>query len=254
MRTLGFTRPAAKLPASVREAEELGFRVLAAPSLEIEHGLPSEFVRLKGCLAEDVPVIFGSTTAVDHCIQEFGPGFASMMADCFSIAIGPGTADRMAFHGIRVDLVPEDHSSYGLVQEIRERFSSGRIVVVRSDSGTDIISDGIRASGLDLQDIAAYRLRAAEIGPAMTAIMDSIADGSMDCMAFTSPMSASTFFDNMETRFGDRYMSLMKGVKVAAIGRPTAEMLESLGRGSDIIPQNTTFHDMLTAIRDALGA
>ncbi len=253
MRTLGFTRPASKLPASVKEAEAMGFRVLASPSLEIIHGGPSDFERLKASLSKDVPVVFGSTTSVDHCIEEFGPDFASMLSGCFTIAIGPGTADRMESTGIRVDLVPEDHSSYGLVDEITHRFKSGRIVVVRSDSGTDIISDGLKESGLDLEDIAVYKLRACEIGPEMSAIMDAIGDGSMDCMAFTSPMSASTFFDNMKSRFGEGYLDKMRAVKVAAIGRPTADMLASLGRPPDMVPEKTTFADLLACIKANIG-
>lgn len=253
MRTLGFTRPASKLPASVKEAEAMGFRVLAAPSLEIIHGDRSEFERLRSCLTDGAPVVFGSTTSVDHCLQEFGPGFASTVNACFTIAIGPGTADRMVSNGIRVDLIPDDHSSYGLVGEIKERFRSGRVVVVRSDSGTDIISEGLKESGLELEDIAVYRLRACDAGPEMIAILDAISDGTLDCMAFTSPMSASSFFDNMKARFGDGYLERMRPVKVAAIGRPTADMLTSLGRPPDMVPVRTTFTDLLICIKERMG-
>lgn len=40
MRSVGFTRPASKLHASVEEAESMGFRVFAAPSLEVVQGDP----------------------------------------------------------------------------------------------------------------------------------------------------------------------------------------------------------------------
>ena len=252
MSTLGFTRPAGKLKASVEEAESLGFKVLAAPSLEIEHGDPSEFKRLLDSVGRGVPVIFGSTTAADACHKEFGDGFPSILNECEVIAIGPGTADRLISYDVRVDLVPEDHSSYGLVSMVTDRYRSGRVVVVRSDSGTDIISDGLRSSGLDLRDIAVYKLRAAEAGPEMAAITDAIGRKELDWMAFTSPMSASTFFDRMKDRYGEDYLAMMRGnVKVAAIGRPTADMLTSLGRSPDLIPEKTTFHDLLVSIRDA---
>jgi len=251
MRTLGFTRPAGKLKDSIKEAEGLGFTVLAAPSLEIEHGEESEFRRLKDSLGSGVPVIFGSTTAADECSKEFGESFPSLLADCFVIPIGPGTADRLSSYGVRIDMVPEDHSSYGLVKAVTERFTEGRVVVVRSDSGTDIISEGLKGSGLDLVDVAVYKLRAADAGEEMTAILDAIGDRKLDWMAFTSPMSASSFFGRMRERFGERADGMMRdNVKVAAIGRPTAEMLESLGRAPDLVPQKTTFHDLLQSIRD----
>jgi len=252
MSTLGFTRPAGKLKASVEEAESLGFKVLAAPSLEIEHGDASEFKRLLDALDKGVPVIFGSTTAADACSKEFGEDFPRILKDCDVIAIGPGTADRLAYYNVRVDDVPEDHSSYGLVSMVTGRYKTGKVVVVRSDSGTDIISDGLRTSGLELYDIASYKLRAADAGPEMAALTEAIGKKELDWMAFTSPMSASTFFDRMRDRYGERYLEMMRdNVRVAAIGKPTADMLASLGRSPDLIPEKTTFHDLLVSIRDA---
>ena len=252
MKTLGFTRPASKLQASVKEAESLGFKVLAAPSLEVIHGDASEFDRLKNSLYKDVPVIFGSTTAADHCKEEFGDSFHRMMEDCFVIAIGPGTADRLKSLDVKVDLIPDDYSSYGLVKEISQRYHSGRIIVVRSDSGTDIISKGMTESGLELVDIAAYKLKAADVGNEMTQILESIGKKQLDWMAFTSPMSASTFFDRMKEMYGESYIEIMRNnVKVAAIGKPTADKLTSLGRSPDLIPEMTTFHDLLISIKEA---
>ena len=250
MITLGFTRPASKLKSSVEEAEGLGFKVLAAPSLDIIHGDPSEFARLKGCMGEGTPVVFGSTTAADHCSQEFGDNFRTMMSPCEIIAIGPGTAKRLEEYGVRVDIVPEDHSSYGVLNLISRRYKSGRIVTVRSDSGTDIISKGIKDSGLELEDIAVYKLVAADAGDDMIALLESAGTGKLDWMAFTSPLSASTFFDRMREMYPEDYLDRMKKIRVAAIGRPTADMLSSLGRTPDLTPSKTTFHDLLLEIRD----
>ena len=251
MTVLGFTRPAGKLAASIEEAESLGFTVLAAPSLEIIHGDASEFQRLKASLGPGIPVIFGSTTAADHCSKEFGDDFPSLFTDCTVIAIGPGTKDALESYGVRVDRMPQDYSSYGVVNEIVSRYETGKVVAVRSDSGTDIISKGISSKGLEFIDIAAYKLIAADVGEDLYRMLDSIKDRRMDWMAFTSPMSALSFFQRMEERFGEGYLDMMKGnVKVAAIGRPTADMLRSLGREPDLIPEKTTFHDLLAAIKE----
>lgn len=251
MKVLGFTRPASKLKTSVEEAEALGFKVFAAPSLDVIHGDASEFERFRSSIVPGVPVIFGSTTAADHCGQEFGDEFPRMMGPCEVIAIGPGTAARLTDLGVRVDVMPEDYSSYGLLEEIRKRYQPGRILVIRSDSGTEIINQGLDSTGFDLIDIASYKLKAAETGDEMKALMGAIADGTLEWMAFTSPMSAASFFDNMKESYGDDYLALMKKVRVAAIGRPTADRLASLGRAPDLIPEKTTFHDLLVTIRDA---
>jgi len=250
MKVLGFTRPASKLQASVSEAEALGFKVFAAPSLEIIHSDASEFMRLKESLSPGIPVVFGSTTAADHCRQEFGDDLAGLFKPCKVIAIGPGTSARLESLGVRVDIVPEDYSSYGLVEEIKSRFSPGKVILVRSDSGTEIISEGLASSGYDIIDVATYKLEAAEIGDEMKALLRAVKD-ELDWMAFTSPMSASTFFDRMKEMYGNDYLALLDSIKVAAIGRPTAEMLESLGRKPDLIPEKTTFHDLLLSIHNA---
>lgn len=47
MTTIGFTRPNRRLKDSINEAKELGFTVMAAPSLNIIPGNDSEFRRLE---------------------------------------------------------------------------------------------------------------------------------------------------------------------------------------------------------------
>ena len=112
-------------------------------------------------------------------------------------------------------------------------------------------ADGLRDAGAEVTDVAAYCLKKAGMGNGLLHMMLSIKRKHMDCMAFTSPMSAQSFFDDIRDFFGqedaDRYMR--ENVKVAAIGRPTAMKLESLGRKPDIVPERTTFHDMLEAIK-----
>ena len=67
MTTLGFTRPNKRLKDSVKEAEDLGFEVMAAPSLDIQSGDDAEFDRLEANLGKDVPVIFGSEIGRASC-------------------------------------------------------------------------------------------------------------------------------------------------------------------------------------------
>ena len=67
MTVLGFTRPASKLGASVKEAESMGFTVIATPSLEVRMADGSEFRRLEESLVPGAVAVFGSTTAVDMC-------------------------------------------------------------------------------------------------------------------------------------------------------------------------------------------
>ncbi len=252
MTVLGFTRPAAKIEASVKEAESLGFEVMAAPSLEAEMAGPEEFRRLEDSLVPGAVAVFGSTTSVDMCQRFFGDRFSGLFEGHEVYAIGSRTADSLTGAGISVTEVPGEYSSYGLVELLKDRIDGLKVVMIRSDSGTHILSEGIEGSGADLADIAVYKLGDAGINAETVAMMDAIAEGRMDWMAFTSPKSAAVFFGHMEERFGkERGRSYMAdNVKVAAIGRPTAESLDKIGRPADLIPEKSTFRDLLLAIRD----
>ena len=251
MTLLGFTRPSSKLEASVREAEAMGFRVLAAPSLDVEMGDDSEFSRMEDAIPRSAVAIFGSTTAADICSKRYGGRFPELFSGTEVLAIGSSTAKRLESFGVRVSAVPEEFSSYGLVDMLGGSVEGRTVLMVRSDSGTDVLSKGIVAAGAELVDIAVYRLRDAGMTDMMSRLLDAIGDGSMDWMAFTSPMSAETFFGHVGECFGDdNVLRLMEGVEVAAIGRPTAERLESLGRKPDLIPEHATFHDILLGIKE----
>lgn len=252
MTVLGFTRPVQRIKDSVREAEELGFTVMAAPSLEILPGDDSEFDRFESSVTEGCVVVFGSATALEQCMRRFGDRFPGIVSGARIVSIGPATTKKLAEAGVEAHDVPEDYSSYGLVDLLKDDVSGRRVVVVRSDSGSDVLSDGLREAGADLVDVASYRLKEVGMCPALLHMFIAIKRGRMDVMAFTSPMSASSFVGRMEDHFGkEEALSYLRGIKIAAIGRPTKERLESLGLPPDIVPGETTFRDMLLAVKAA---
>ena len=52
MTVIGFTRPKDRIKDSVKEAEDMGFTVMVAPSLEIFTGDDEEFDKLKELLSK----------------------------------------------------------------------------------------------------------------------------------------------------------------------------------------------------------
>ena len=251
MTVLGFTRPNKRLKDSVKEAEDLGFQVMAAPSLDIQSGDDAEFDRLEANLGKDVPVIFGSATAVEECRKHFGERLPELFGQCRVISIGPNTTKYLEREGITVSAVPEDFSSFGLVDLLKHEIRGKKVVIVRSDSGTDILSDGLKDAGAELIDIASYKLQDMGMTSALMHMFIAIKRGQMDVMAFTSPMSAKSFFNQIDDYYGkEKAREYMDGIKVAAIGRPTAMTLKAIGRPADIVPERTTFHDMLLAIKE----
>ena len=252
MTTVGFTRPTQRIKDSIDEARAMGLDVMAAPSLEIIPGDEEEFKKLEDSVTDGCTVVFGSSTAVEQCQKFFGDRIGQVFEGARIVSIGPATTKRLESAGFTVDAVPEDFSSYGLVDLLKDEARGKRIVIVRSDSGSDVLSDGLREAGADLVCIASYKLKEVGMCPALLHLLIAVKRGQLDCMAFTSPMSASSFIRHLEERFGkEKGAEYLRGIRIAAIGRPTSERLESLGFKPDIVPEKTTFHDMLQAVKDA---
>ena len=128
----------------------MGFTVLAAPSLEVEMAPGSEFVRLRESLVPGSVAVFGSTTAADMCQKYFGEGLPEVFRGHSVYAIGSRTADRLTELGIDVSELPKEYSSYGLVDLLKEDIRGRRVVMVRSDSGTEVLSQGITEGPQDV--------------------------------------------------------------------------------------------------------
>lgn len=247
---LGFTRPSKRLKDSVKEAEDMGFTVMAAPSLEILPGEDAEFTKLEASVTPESIVVFCSSTAVEECQTRFGDKLADVIGSAKVVSIGPATTKRLEAAGLRASAVPEDYSSEGIVDMMRSEVGGKRVILVRSDSGSDVLSDGMNAAGAELVDVSAYRLKEAGMGNALLHMFMTLKKGRIDVLAFTSPMSASMFISMAEKQFGkEKADDLIRKTKIAAIGGPTKKRLTELGFAPDIVPEKTTFTDMLKAIR-----
>ena len=139
MTVIGFTRPKDRIKDSVKEAEDMGFTVMVAPSLEIFTGDDEEFDKLTSSLIPGCIVIFGSATAVEQCQKRYGDSLKGMFDGMRMVSIGPATTKKLESVGLKVDSIPDDYSSYGLVDLLKGDVLGKRVVVIRSDSGSDVL-------------------------------------------------------------------------------------------------------------------
>jgi len=242
---IAFTRPERRLPQSISVVEAAGFTAMAAPSLEI---MPCSIQDLEGLLRTikrgDV-VIFTSATSAEECGRS--PLFTDSMEGARIISIGTGTAKALGRLGVATDVMPSEYSSEGIVERLRGTVAGKKIILIRSDHGSPVLDQGLRAMGADVVDFKAYSLRPADPRH-LEGILDAGSRGKVDVFAFTSPMSAHSFLEAAENR-SIAAADMLGKAKVAAIGRPTADMLRSLGVRVDIIPEKATFKDMIAAIK-----
>ena len=126
------------------------------------------------------------------------------------------------------------------------------ILFLRSAQGSRYLTEGLRAAGLAVDDIALY-----DVGPSGDARLDGLIARakSVDIFAFTSSSTARFLIERAAAlgREEELLRALQTGM-VAAIGKPTAEELDRLGIRVDVMPDRFTFEAMLAALQERISA
>jgi len=253
MTVLAFTRPARRLADSVKTAEEMGFTVFAAPSLDIIPGSEAEIGKITERIGRgdfDI-VVFTSPSSAEESVraQSTLPGILGRVK---VLSIGPGTGKALAHAGIEHDTVPRDYSSKGIAEYLKDSVSGKRILLMRSDKGSRVLVDELVSSGADVTEFFPYRLEPSEMTPELRRMIEEGASGGIDAFAFSSPLSAHSFIDHCLNEIGpEKTMRMLRGSLIAAIGKPTEAELRRLGIDADIVPERSTFRDMLEAMKEA---
>jgi len=245
---IAFTRPERRLSESILIARNAGFTVMTAPSLEIIPCSTSDKERLLRSIRQGDIVVFTSATSVEECGK--CPFFKASVTRAKIVSIGPGTTETLSRWGVTADSMPSEYSSEGIVAHLRDSVAGKRVILIRSDRGSPVLDQGLRAAGADVTDFAAYSLKTAN-PKRLDGMLDAGVLGKIDVFAFTSPLSARAFVMAAEHR-AISAAEMLGRVKVAAIGKPTANALASLGIGVDIMPENSTFEEMIAAIKKAI--
>ena len=185
-------------------------------------------------------VVLTSKTGVELAADAgWDPGDATVCA------IGSGTADSLREHGYRVDLVPGEFSSSGLVAALADRIEGRRVEVARSDHGSPVLTEGLADAGAQVHETNLYRLVRPEGSGESTELA---AAGELGAALFTSSLTVVHFLEAAEER-GIRAEALagLNDAVVGAIGEPTRETAESLGIEVDIVPETATFEKLACA-------
>lgn len=244
---VAFLRPERRLDESIAMAEELGFEVIAAPSLDITLGDPVKISAEMGRIRQECydTVVFTSPTSVEECMDYIG----SMTFDAVdTVSIGEATHHSLA--GIGIDArMSHTYSSEGIVDMLSDSVHGKRVLLIRSDKGSDILRDGLTAAGAVVTELTAYRLSPCAKTEMHAQLVKAGMGGMVDWFVFTSPLTAGAFMDIAYSIVGEEdARGMLMRSKVAAIGRPTASELERMGVRVDAIPENATFRDTLLTI------
>jgi uroporphyrinogen III methyltransferase / synthase len=248
-RTIVVTRAAAQAQRFTQLLEAAGARVLEAPAIVIAP--PPSWEPLDAALeALDTFtwVIFTSVNGVamvDRRLPARGLAWTALAGRRVA-AIGPATADALAEHGVRADLVPGEYRAEGLLERLRGVITpADRVLLPRAAQTRDVLVSGLRRLGAQVTEVPAYATRRAEAGTAR--LREALAAGTIDAITFTSSSTARNF---AELFTEDERRSWLARVTVASIGPITAATAAEYGLRTEVMPAEYTIPALARALAE----
>ena len=158
-------------------------------------------------------------------------------------AIGPATRAGVEEYNIRVDMVPEEYISGGVVDAFRSGDVSGKnFLLPRAEIAGDIISDGLSELGVNVDVVTAYRtVNSGEDGKTVKELMNN---GKIDLITFTSPSTVTNFMDIIGNE-----TTIPNHIKIACIGPVTESACRKAGLGVDIMQGPYSIPGLVDAIK-----
>ena len=225
-----------------------GATVLECPTIQLVN--PASWKELDSAvavLADFDWLVLTSVNSVRFFFQRLNfLGFdARALGQCKVCAVGPKTAEAIANHGIRPDLIPSDFKAEGVVSELSKLDIIGkRILFPRADRAREVIPRDLELLGAHVTSPVAYRnILPERLCPESLLALEK---RNVDCISFTS---SSTVLNMADLLGADLLVDMLKGVAVASIGPVTSKTCRELGLKVDIEPQEYTLSALSTAIQ-----
>ncbi len=186
-------------------------------------------------------IVFTSPHSVEAIVErmaEYGLD-SRALSGVLIAAVGGGTAQALAKHGLVADLVPiGDDTAEGLAVEFPAHDTLidplDRVLVPSADVSVASLLEGLGRLGWEAEEVTAYRtVRAA---PPPPEVRERIKDGMFDAVVFTS----STAVRNMIGIAGKPHAATL----VAAIGPATAAACEMHGLRVDVVAEIPTYESV----------
>lgn len=168
---------------------------------------------------------------------------ARVLAGVRVAAIGPGTAASLARYGVRADLVPDHYVAEALLDAFpAPSRPQARVLLARAEQARDILPDGLRALGYQVDVLPLYRTRVAEPHPATLALVRA---GDVDAITFTSSSTVRNFVDVVGPLDPQPY--------VVSIGPVTSATAREVGLRVDAEAGEHTIDGLVATLLDALA-
>ena len=224
---------------------ELGAEPIEFPAIQI---LPlDDYAPLDAALAQKYGwVIFTSVNGVKFVwerLAALGRDARAFASTCLG-AIGPATAEELARHGLRADLVPHEYVAEAILEQIGN-VAGQRILLPRADIARETLAQGLRERGAIVDEIAVYRTVTIDANdPRAQQIRALIERSEIDAITFTS----SSTVRGLVAALDHKSEIINQKFKIACIGPITAQAARDLGLRVDVIAKDYTIEGLVNAL------
>ncbi|HET9014377.1 MAG TPA: uroporphyrinogen-III synthase, partial [Thermomicrobiaceae bacterium] len=158
-------------------------------------------------------------------------------------AIGPATARRLRAVGLEPALVPERFVAEEVLAGMLARGVAGRrVLLARAERARDVLPEGLRAAGANVDVVVAYRTVPGRPDPDALARVRS---GEVDVVTLTSSSTAR----NLVALLGDDLAAIARA-RVVCIGPVTADTAREIGLRVDAVAGDYSIPGVVDAIID----
>jgi uroporphyrinogen III methyltransferase/synthase len=254
--TIVVTRTRQQASDLSEKLEELGARVIEAPTIEISP--PKDWKVVDGALRAMGNfdwVIFTSANGVAHTKERLAAiGLDSRAFGGAKIAaVGEATAEAIGeCLNLRVDLCPAAFVAEALGEELKRRgeVSGKRFLMLRADIARAVLAEQLQKAGAaEVADVAVYETKAVSSLP--PAVNEALKERAVNWVTFTSSSTAKNFVKLL----GKNYLEKLAGVGIASIGPITTATLKELGMAPTAVAEDANLDGLVEAISSAkIGA
>ena len=251
---VAITRPADRAKKACEIVEKLGGSAVLAPTLDLK---PVNTDSLKDLVKNKdslVWIVFTSPTTIDS-FNLFYPDFFEGL-NCKVAVIGNKTGSLLEKQGVTPDLMPDDFTAEGLVEEFTKRdIRNQTIGIPRTASARDTLPKGLEELDNHVIIAEAYQSLFPMDDESVKELISKIENSEIDAITFTSPLTVHNFFKISENN--EKLAELLSDkLLTVAIGPITGNVLDEYGV-EHIYPDTYTVPDMMELLfstwRDSNG-
>ena len=239
---VAITRPKDRAMKACEIVENLGGEAFLAPTLDLK---PVNTESLKNLVSKkdelDWIVLTSPTTIVS--LNKFYPEFLRNI-DCKLAVIGNKTGKLAEKHGLKVNLMPDDFTAEGLVEEFEKRnITHQTIGIPRTLSARPTLPEGLKKLQNEIILAEAYKSLFPMNEDKVKELILKIENNEIDAITFTSPLTVENFF-----KISDDTQKLSEllneNLLTVSIGPITAKVLKKYDINY-IYPDTYTVPDMM---------